>query len=205
MAQSGKVKSFNPSKGWGFIELDGIDVFVHQKFCTDGVPVVGDAVTFDLEQDEKTQVGHKAVNVSGCTGKKPGAAGTGANSGVVKSFNHAKGWGFIEMEGSDIFLHVKDVVQKETSPQVGDKVTFDVEEGKNGSLKASNVSGCTGRSNKGKGKGGYGAMWGGYDGYGGYGGFDPYGGKGWGGYCDPYGGYGGYGCGGKGYGKGKGW
>lgn len=203
MSQTGVVKSFNDGKGWGFITMEGTDVFVHVKDCKDGRPQQGDAVSFDLDEDKVRAGQHKAINVTGCTGtgdgkgKGKGGAGTGKCAGVVKSFNDTKGWGFVDMGGTDVFLHVKDC--QGGRPVVGDYLTFDVEDSGrgNGQQKACNVSGCSGFSQKGYGKGdGYGAMYGGYGGYGGfgkgYGGCGPYGGKG-------YGGYDAYGFGGKGW------
>ena len=59
---NGKVKWYNPRKGFGFIESeDGNDIFVHRT----SVPEViflneGDAVEFEIEEGDK---GKKAVNV----------------------------------------------------------------------------------------------------------------------------------------------
>jgi len=200
MAYTGQVKSFNDAKGWGFVTHESADVFLHVNDCTDGRPQVGDTITFDLEEDTVRAGQMKAKNVTGCTGvammnggpgvqgkgkgKGPGQAvvGTGAYQGAVKSFNENKGWGFIELEGQDIFVHVKDC--KGGRPQPGDWLCFDVEEDPirgAGQMKAVNVTGGTGWSDgDGKGKGGgkamgYGPMWGG----GAWGG-DPWG-------CGPYG------------------
>eukprot|EP00408_Alexandrium_pacificum_P009784 CAMPEP_0171218958 /NCGR_PEP_ID=MMETSP0790-20130122/33469_1 /TAXON_ID=2925 /ORGANISM="Alexandrium catenella, Strain OF101" /LENGTH=261 /DNA_ID=CAMNT_0011684795 /DNA_START=81 /DNA_END=863 /DNA_ORIENTATION=- len=214
MSRTGSVKSFNDVKGWGFIDLEGTDVFVHVKDCTDGRPQAGDTVAFDLDEDKVRAGQHKALNVTGCTGQGKGDGkgkgfgggaqpqGGGKFQGVVKSFNDTKGWGFIEMQGTDYFLHIKDC--QGGRPVVGDVITFDLEEGirEGGQQKACNVSGCSGLPNdgwKGGGKGkssGYGPMCGGYGGgFGGYGGC----------YGGGYGGYDDYGCyGGKGYGKDKG-
>ncbi len=61
---SGKVKWFNDSKGFGFIEQEsGDDVFVHySSIQSEGFKSLkeGQAVEFDVEQDSK---GAKAVNV----------------------------------------------------------------------------------------------------------------------------------------------
>jgi len=60
----GKVKWFNESKGYGFIEQeDGSDVFVHFSAIKDeGFKTLSEQqeVEFDVEQGEK---GPKAVNV----------------------------------------------------------------------------------------------------------------------------------------------
>lgn len=133
----------------------------------------------------------------GCSGggANHSSAGSGTCSGAVKSFNDAKGWGFILYENDDVFLHVKDCVG--SRPQTGDWVNFDVEEDsvRQGQKKAVNVTGGTAPlgSSKGKGfeKGGgnsYAPVYGGKGGGGGYGmGCSPYGGGcqmggfGWGG------------------------
>ena len=61
----GKVKWFNPRKGYGFIEApDGRDVFVHySSISADGFKTLdeGDAVLFDIVEGEK---GPRADNVS---------------------------------------------------------------------------------------------------------------------------------------------
>merc|ERR1719277_2697258 len=47
--RSGRVKSFNAEKGFGFIETPGGDVFVHRNQCEGGQPQEGDIVYFDVE------------------------------------------------------------------------------------------------------------------------------------------------------------
>jgi len=60
----GKVKWFNPRKGYGFIgTVDGRDVFVHYSSITaDGFKTLGegDTVQFDIVEGEK---GLRATNV----------------------------------------------------------------------------------------------------------------------------------------------
>ncbi len=60
----GKVKWFNPRKGYGFIATpDGPDVFVHySSIAGEGFKTLeeGDAVTFDIVDGEK---GPRATNV----------------------------------------------------------------------------------------------------------------------------------------------
>ena len=62
---TGKVKWFNDSKGFGFIETDdGTDVFVHHNDIQgEGFKSLaeGEAVTFEVEQGEK---GPRATNVT---------------------------------------------------------------------------------------------------------------------------------------------
>ncbi len=61
---TGKVKWFNESKGFGFIEQEsGEDVFVHYSSIQgDGFKTLaeGQSVEFDVTEDDK---GAKAVNV----------------------------------------------------------------------------------------------------------------------------------------------
>ena len=65
MSLQGKVKWFNPTKGFGFIERDDKekDVFVHVSAVRDaGMNGLdeGQALTFDVEDGPK---GHSAVNL----------------------------------------------------------------------------------------------------------------------------------------------
>ncbi|MCF8380006.1 MAG: cold-shock protein [Bacteroidales bacterium] len=59
------------------------------------------------------------------------------SNGTVKFFNNAKGFGFITPEdgGKDVFVHANGLTEEIGE---GDKVSYDVEEGKKG-LNAVNV------------------------------------------------------------------
>ena len=61
--------------------------------------------------------------------------------GTVKWFNAAKGYGFISREdGDDLFVHFREI-QDEVYKTLdeGQKVSFDVTQGQNGKMQASNV------------------------------------------------------------------
>lgn len=63
-------------------------------------------------------------------------------TGTVKWFNAAKGYGFIEPEdqGADIFVHISAVERSGLSGlNEGQKISFDIEEGRNGKSAAANI------------------------------------------------------------------
>ena len=61
--------------------------------------------------------------------------------GVVKSFNHSKGFGFIAQEdGPDVFVHHSAINSSGfRSLNEGDRVSFDIEQGQKGPA-AANVT-----------------------------------------------------------------
>ncbi|HYX26729.1 MAG TPA: cold shock domain-containing protein [Thermoanaerobaculia bacterium] len=62
MPKQGTVKWFNASKGYGFIEAEGDEVFVHNSSIVgSGFRALkpGEQVSFEISEDR----GHQAVNV----------------------------------------------------------------------------------------------------------------------------------------------
>jgi CspA family cold shock protein len=84
LRQTGRVKWFNPDKGYGFIEVQGErDVFVHwSAIQMEGYKSLdeGEEVEFEIVQSDR---GPQAANVT-----RPGGA-TGAPSGGGASGGHS--------------------------------------------------------------------------------------------------------------------
>jgi len=66
--------------------------------------------------------------------------------GIVKKFEESKGWGFITPDnkdvnnGKDVFVHYSGIEGEGfRTLNLGDKVEFEIEEGKNGKPEARNV------------------------------------------------------------------
>eukprot|EP00933_Yihiella_yeosuensis_P083178 TRINITY_DN97335_c0_g1_i1.p1 TRINITY_DN97335_c0_g1~~TRINITY_DN97335_c0_g1_i1.p1 ORF type:complete len:194 (+),score=66.44 TRINITY_DN97335_c0_g1_i1:78-659(+) len=99
MALTGTVKSYNPHKGWGFVECNGQDSFLNKKELKGFCVSKGDSVKFDVAQGEK---GAFATNVSVML-----APEEVTYFGEIKRFNPSKGFGFITCEafpGQDCFV-----------------------------------------------------------------------------------------------------
>ena len=157
---SGKVKFFNEAKGFGFIAPDGggVDVFVHvsalQRSGLDALNE-GDTVTFELEQDRRSgKLAAVDLRITGSGGPMerserpsrprfndsgpdrrggggPPREAMGSGSGVVKWFNPAKGFGFIQPHdgGGDVFVHISAVERSGLSGLAeGQAVSYDLEQ-----------------------------------------------------------------------------
>eukprot|EP00931_Biecheleriopsis_adriatica_P074995 TRINITY_DN4895_c0_g1_i1.p2 TRINITY_DN4895_c0_g1~~TRINITY_DN4895_c0_g1_i1.p2 ORF type:complete len:188 (+),score=52.05 TRINITY_DN4895_c0_g1_i1:31-564(+) len=93
------VKSYNPHKGWGFIELNGRDIFLQKNELGGYCPEKGNQVQFTINETEK---GPQATGVTVLV--SPDEV---RYTGEFKSFNPAKGFGFITSEafpGQDVFV-----------------------------------------------------------------------------------------------------
>ena len=99
MELNGTVKAFNPHKGWGFVECNGQDMFLHKKDLKGFCPSKGDQVQFTVGQTEKGAVAENVKVVS--------APEETAYYGQIKSYNPSKGFGFISAEAfpdQDVFV-----------------------------------------------------------------------------------------------------
>lgn len=130
---TGVVKMFQVEKGFGFITPDNgdSDVFVHQsKIVGSGFRYLlpGEPVEFDTEHDEKKDR-QQAINV------RPPA---GRQRGIVKKFDHFKGFGFITPDSgaADLFFHHSSILSYKKAGRLtaeeGEAVWFEVEPGGKG-------------------------------------------------------------------------
>merc|ERR1719188_2293457 len=97
--------------------------------CKNGTPKQGDLLTSDLADADIQKSGgtqKKAINITGATGAMRGVMGAGTYQGQVKSFNPAKGFGFVICEGQEIFVHARDCCGG--LPKQGETVAFDLED-----------------------------------------------------------------------------
>jgi cold shock protein len=174
MAQyTGTVKSFNVNKGFGFIECAaaGTDVFFMKSDLNGFGASKGDQITFTLTTGEK---GAKAVNCQVFAG----ADGSQTFIGEVKSYNQAKGFGFLsstaatQLYGKDVFFMKTHIANNEFLAQ-GTQVQFKASLGEKGPI-ASEVRTLGGGGAMG-GMGAWGMQWGGLGMWGGAGSFGAFG------------------------------
>ena len=159
---SGVVKWFNGTKGFGFIQPDdgSTDVFVHisaveQAGLTDLAD--GQPLEFTLVDrggrisatNLRIEGEPMAVERSGGAGAAGGGAGgpqrqlTGEKaSGTVKFFNAMKGFGFIQRDDGqpDAFVHIS-AVERAGMPTLneGDRLDFELEVDRRGKYAAVNL------------------------------------------------------------------
>ncbi|CAE8631923.1 unnamed protein product [Polarella glacialis] len=99
MALTGTVKSYNPHKGWGFVECNGQDLFLNKRELKGFCVSTGNQVQFTVAQGER---GSQATDVTVLV-----APAEASYFGEIKSFNQMKGYGFISCEafpGQDVFV-----------------------------------------------------------------------------------------------------
>eukprot|EP00933_Yihiella_yeosuensis_P008633 TRINITY_DN1141_c2_g1_i1.p1 TRINITY_DN1141_c2_g1~~TRINITY_DN1141_c2_g1_i1.p1 ORF type:complete len:363 (-),score=83.32 TRINITY_DN1141_c2_g1_i1:117-1205(-) len=132
----GTVRSFNPHKGWGFIECPeshkvyNSDVFLLRNDMNGFGVSKGDQVSFGVTQTDK---GPRASNVKTLT---VGPDGAQSFFGELKSYNPNKGFGFISSPasesvfGKDCFVLSSDFV--DAYPEPGMHVFFKATMGERG-------------------------------------------------------------------------
>jgi len=137
----GAIKSFNPHKGWGFIEcpethqIYGKDILFQQGELPAPVEK-GDRVSFTITQGRN---GLLAVSIR-LLDSREGVEGT--YLGTIKSYNPQKGWGFVacddtqQLYGKDILVLADELPSGNTTQ--GQQVYFSVSQGRKGPL-ATNV------------------------------------------------------------------
>lgn len=155
------VKWFNPAKGFGFVTFDDgtPDAFLHISVVERaGYASLGEGTMIECEvgQGRKgpqienifsvTDAPRPAASSSG-SGQRSGGGGggsgggggggvaTGSAEGIVKWFNPAKGFGFVQPDsgGKDIFLHIS-VVERAgvNSLMEGQRVRVSTSQGQKG-------------------------------------------------------------------------
>jgi cold shock CspA family protein len=149
----GLVKGYNMAGGFGFIrctktwEIFGCDVFLH-KFEAEaaGATASGACVTFGLRLGKEGKPQAVAVAMVAPAGAQKNAPNGRVYSGMIKSFNQEKGFGFISCEalqdafGRDAFLHVNQKGDFFT----GDRVNFQIDIDAKGFPKARDLTEATG-------------------------------------------------------------
>lgn len=124
----GKVKFYDPDKGFGFITPDDgqEDLFVYvSALRASGLTLIsaGDQLEFDVERDERsgrfTATELDLIAAAPAPAPRAGLRARarseptpgGVERGVVKWFNATKGFGFISPSagGADIFVHISAV------------------------------------------------------------------------------------------------
>eukprot|EP00933_Yihiella_yeosuensis_P071814 TRINITY_DN80052_c0_g1_i1.p1 TRINITY_DN80052_c0_g1~~TRINITY_DN80052_c0_g1_i1.p1 ORF type:complete len:174 (+),score=50.10 TRINITY_DN80052_c0_g1_i1:88-609(+) len=99
MSLTGTVKSYNPHKGWGFVECNGQDSFLNKKELKGFCVSKGNQIKFSVAQGEK---GSYATDVEVLL--PPDEI---SYFGEIKRFNPMKGFGFIACDafpGQDVFV-----------------------------------------------------------------------------------------------------
>jgi len=117
-AMRGIVKSHNAQKGWGFINVNGIAADIYFKGESQGFRV-GQPICFELRwtKDGKPQAQNCSLPMTAgesiCDERATieWAANLEEQIGRVKSYNAAKGFGFVTVEGlpQDVYFQSKDL------------------------------------------------------------------------------------------------
>lgn len=128
--KTGHVKFFNQERGFGFVEVDDVDYFVHVTNINEADELLdGEEVSFRPAKGKK---GWQALEVD-----RIDPPVLERERGTISRFDTDRGFGFIERDGkADVFAHVSDVECPEDAIEVGSTVEFDVREGREGRERA---------------------------------------------------------------------
>ena len=91
------MKAFNHHKGWGFVEMQGEDFFLHKSNAKGACPQKGETVQFNIR---RTARGAAAVKV------QVDPSPMNKYYGWIKHYNPERGFGFISSEAfeKDVFV-----------------------------------------------------------------------------------------------------
>jgi len=134
----GTVAWFEPTKGYGFLILDGggPQVFVHGSAVLGGAVLAeGQRVAFLVGEGEKgPQAEHVLPLADGEGTAGPAAAAADGADGTVQFFDEEKGFGFVAPDSGrgDVFVHARALTGGLTSLAEGDRIAFDVVQGDRG-------------------------------------------------------------------------
>jgi len=123
----GNVKFFNYQRGFGFVEVEGADYFVHVTDVNGDMLLGGEEVLFTPAEGHKGMMAREVERVN-----PPVMA---EEVGEVMFYNPDRGFGFIGREAkADVFAHFTDFegLGKAEDVQIGMKVQFEVRSGRDG-------------------------------------------------------------------------
>jgi len=148
----GAVKGYNEEKGWGHITCEaakvafGKEIFLLRSALGGATVEAGTLVGFKVQMTPRgPQASDVGVMPPGAF-EYNGQPGT-RFTGVFKSFNAEKNWGFLTSDeitqiflGKDIFVRKVSLMDPSATPSQGDTAEFSVEIGDNGKLQAKEVA-----------------------------------------------------------------